>query len=458
MFRTQIIPAEYLPPADALPEVFYSLPALNSLSPHLNVAEKLIDGALASGDGERVAYYEGEESITYAELGSRINRMGNGLGALGIGLGDRVILRLDDGVELVCAILALQLIGAIPVPTYTLLRPGELTYRIDDTQAVGVIVDVNLLPELDEARASCRSLGHIMVTPEPDAGSSSLVSWTDLVRGQSETCEAATTGRDDIAMIAYTSGTTGEPKGVISTHADFLANAECFSPDVLNLQPDDIFAGPPALPFSIGTVFLIIYTLRSRCAAVLFPKKSPALILEAIGRRRATAMVGVPTFYNLSLQSLNEGAYDLSSLRLCICAGEPMPRALFDQWQKATGLGLHQICGTTEHSGPFLGHRSEPGDRPTTLGIPVPGYHIVVRDPDTFEELPRNSEGLLTLMGATSTKYWRKPEQQRKAIRQGWSVVPDIVTMDEDGYVHYVARAEPAAIAVVMVITAQART
>ncbi len=255
MFRTQTIPPEYLPPDDALPEVFYSLPALNSLSPYLNVAETLIDGALASGDGERVAYYEGEGSITHAELNRRINRMGNGLRTQGIGLGDRVILRMDDGVELVCAILALQRIGAIPVPTYTLLRPGELTHRIDDTQAVGVIVQVDLLPALEEARASCRSLGHIMVTPDPDADSSSLVSWTDLIRDQPETCEAAATGRDDIAMIAYTSGTTGEPKGVISTHGDFLANAECFSPDVLNLQPEDIFAGPPALPFRLAQSF-----------------------------------------------------------------------------------------------------------------------------------------------------------------------------------------------------------
>ena len=439
MFRTQPIPAEFLPPDDALPQVLYGLPEL-AYPPHMNFAEALVDGALDRGIRRPHCLLSGADEVTYLELSKRVNRLANGLLELGIELGDRVLLRLNDGLPLVYALLALQRVGAVPVPTYTLLRSTELAYRINDTEAIAIIVEDDLLPALEEVRPNCPTLLYTIVNPQ---SGSSMTSYDDLLADQSETCPAANTGRDDIAMILYTSGTTGDPKGVIQSHADLLANGDCAARYGFNIQAADVLAGPPALPFAMGFAFFVTYALRSGAASVLFPEKTPALMLEAIQRHGVTILAAVPTFYNLMLGVLaNDAGYKLDSLRLCVTAGEPMPSAVFDQWQSTTGLELFNILGATEQTGAIAGYRRQAGLKPETIGRAIHGYHIAVRDPETFNEVPRNTEGVLTLIGATGTTYWRKPEQQREAVRQGWSIIPDIVTMDDEGYISYVARAD----------------
>jgi 2-aminobenzoate-CoA ligase len=365
----------------------------------------------------------------------QVHRAANGLRSLGLGLGDRVLLRMQDRPETIYALLAIVRIGGIAMPTYPMLSPEELAYRANDAEAVAIVVDADLLDGVERARPQCPTLRHVLVAGG-EAGS-----YNALVEGQPEECAAAPTGRDDVAMLVYTSGTTGEPKGVIQTHVDHLASADCHGPYALKLTEDDVLAGPPAIPFRFGTEFFVVYTLRTGCASVLLPRKGAADVLDAIERHKVTVLGGVPTFYNMALQELGGTSRDLSSLRLCVCAGEPMPLAVFERWQQTSGLPLTQMLGTTE-LGWFLGYRGPAGLKPESLGMSIPGFAVVIRDQDTFEELPSNAQGVLTVMGPTGTKYWRKPEQQRRAIRDGWTIVPDVVSRDDDGYLRYVARAD----------------
>ncbi|HLQ32538.1 MAG TPA: acyl-CoA synthetase [Chloroflexota bacterium] len=431
MFRTQPIPPDYLPPEDAEPHIFYALPELRYPTT-LNVAEALVDGALAKGWGARTAYFYEGQRITFDAVARGTNRAANGLRSLGIGLGDRVMVRMTDRPEAVYALLAIMRIGAIAMPTYPMLSADELVYRANDAEAVAIICDADLLPAVEQARPRCPALRHVLVPGE---------SYDELLRGQPDECPAAPTGRDDVSILMYTSGTTGEPKGVIQPHVDHLSSGDCHMNHVLHLTADDVLAGPVALPFRFGIEFYVIFTLRNGCPSVLLPRKTPAAVLDAVQRYGVTVMGGVPTFYNMALQELATTKYDLSSLRLCVCAGEPMPLPVFERWKAATGLPLTQMLGTTELSW-FLGYRGPAGLKPETLGMATPGCSVVVRDPETFQELPPGEQGIMTVAGPSGARYWRKPEQQRHAIRNGWTVVPDIVSMDEDGYVRYVGRAD----------------
>ncbi len=427
MFRTQTIPPGYLPPADAEPAIVYPLPELR-YPPTLNVAEALVDGALRKGWAQRTAYFYEGRRITFAEVARETNRAANALRALGAGLGDRVMVRMADRPETVYILLAIMRIGAIAMPTYPMLGPDELAYRANDAEAVAIVCDPDLLQAVEQARPRCSTLRHVLL---PD----------DLASGAAGECPATPTGRDDISILMYTSGTSGEPKGVIQPHVDHLAGGDCHMNHVLGLAPKDVLAGPVALPFRFGIEFYIIFTLRNGCPSVLLPKKTPAAVLDAVQRYGVTVMGGVPTFYNMALQELAAARYDLSSLRLCVCAGEPMPLSVFERWKEATGMPLTQMLGTTELSW-FLGYRGPAGLKPDTLGMATPGYTVVVRDPGTFEEVPPGREGIMTVLGPTGARYWRKPEVQRRAVRGGWTVVPDVVSMDEDGYVRYIARAD----------------
>jgi len=423
--HTQPIPAEYLPPDDALPRIVNS-----DYPPYLNVCVELIDGALGRGWGELPAFYCDGQPFSFSQLSRRVNRLANGFKGLGVGLGDRVMLRMDDGPDLVACMMALFRIGAVAIPTYTLFRAADLVYRANDSEAMGMVAHPDLLPEVEEARPSCptwRWLVHDL---------------DELAVGQSEQCEPANTGRDDIAMILYTSGATSDPKGVIQTHAEHFANTDrclsCFLP----LETGDVLAGPMALPFAFGVNWVMTAVLRTGSASVLFAKKTPALLLEAVDRHKVKVLAAVPTFYNIMLQLLEGGQrFDLSSLRWCFSGGEPLPMAVCERWKAATGLDIWQALGATELHGFMTGMRAA-GLRLETCGQAIDGYRIAVRDPDSFAELPPGQAGAFTCLGPSGARYWRKPELQRKMVRDGWTIVNDVVTMDQDGYVTHIARSD----------------
>lgn len=439
--RMQKIPPRYLPEPETLPEQLYTLPELY-YPPKLNAAKELVDTSVERDLGDRIAFYFHDDRVTYAELQRQVNRVGNMFKDLDIAPGDRVLLRLTDSPELVYCILALQKIGAIPVPTYTLSRTQDLVYRENDTEAKIIVSDAGLLDEVERARSSFRFAKHLVAVPNTTY--SGYSSYDELVTGASENLVAADTGREDLALILYTSGSTGAPKGCWYTHSDTLAIADSYARYCVQVTPDDVFAGPPSIPFALGFGFFLVFPLRFGAAAVLSDEKTPDMMLRTIERTGVTVFVAVPTFYNILLEQLASDGVEhfTSNLRLLLCGGEPLATRVAVGCEQTFRLPLIQFLGTTEMLHDIVSYRPSDQTRSGSFGRAVPGYQVVVRDPETFVELPRGEPGLLTVRGPTGTKYWRKPEQQRETVREGWNIVRDFVRMDEDGYLYFIARSD----------------
>jgi 2-aminobenzoate-CoA ligase len=440
---TQDIPEGYLPDMADLPDQPRNVPEL-AYPTRLNAAAVLVDGALAAGFGDQVVYYCDDGTVTYTELAAAVDRAGAALRSLGIRPGERVLLRLEDGPELVYWILAAQKVGAVPVPTFTLSRASDLVYRENDTEAVAVVVGADLLGEVDAARPGFRHVRHLIAVPGTD--DPGYLNADALRAGSADTgpVPAAATCSDDLALILYTSGSTGEPKGCWHTHADVLAIADTYARHCLRPTIEDVFAGPPPIPFALGFGFFVVFPIRFGAAAVLTSGKSPARMLAAIEEHGVTIITGVSTYFGMLVDEIagNEAPTRTSSLRMLLCGGEPLPDRIAARCAAEMGLPLVQFLGTTEMLHNIVSYVPGEVPRQGSFGRAVPGYEVVVRDPVSFEEVPRGEAGLLTVRGATGTKYWRKPEQQREAVREGWCVVKDIVRMDPDGYLYYVSRSD----------------
>jgi 2-aminobenzoate-CoA ligase len=436
----QRLDPDYVPAASDLPLRVFTLPEVR-YRPGLNVAEVLLDGARAAGWSDRPAFFFEGRTLSYGDVARDVDRLGNAFIALGIGPGDRVLIRLHDQPELVITILALVKIGAIAVPTYPLLRAPDLVYREHDTEAKALVVGADLLEEAEKARPAFRHVVHrIAVGDAPDG----YRSYAGLLAQGHAGLAAAPTRADDIATLIYTSGSTGQAKGVLHSHSDILAAADTYCRFCIRPEADDVLCGPPPIPFSAGLGYFLIFPLRFGAAAILTKDKAPDRMLDAIARHHGTILFAMPTYYNMILKS--EGAEveaRVRALRQTLVAGEPVAPELTEQWQARTGHPLAQLLGTTEMFHVFLSPRRGIDEiRPTSMGRAVPGYQVVVRDADSFAEVERGEAGLLTVIGPTGTKYWRKPDEQRRAVRQGWNVCQDLVRMDEDGYLYHLARTD----------------
>ncbi|MFL6052858.1 MAG: AMP-binding protein, partial [Actinoallomurus sp.] len=223
-----------------------------------------------------------------------------------------------------------------------------------------------------------------------------------------------------------------------------LAIADSYARYCVRPTADDVFAGPAPIPFALGFGFFIVFPLRFGAAAVLTTRKSPEDMLRAVDEHGVTVLFGVSTYFGMLSERLVEHGVSTrtDTLRLLLCGGEPLPERIARQCADTLGLPLRQFLGTTELLHNIVSYLPDESPRPGSFGHAVPGYDVVVRDPVTFKEVPRGESGLLTVRGATGTKYWRKPEQQKEAVREGWCVVKDIVRMDEDGYLYYISRSD----------------
>jgi 2-aminobenzoate-CoA ligase len=424
--------------SDEAPTVFYALPELH-YPRRLNAVKTLLEGAIALGWGSRTIYLHNRRAVTYEALRHEVHLTAAALRSLGIAAGDRVLLRLEDGLELVQAILAVQAIGACAVPTYVQLRADGLIARVQDCGAVAAIVSAGLLAEFVGVAEACPSLEHTIIVPADSSGRyRSLVSIRPVSAPE---VHYEDTDQDDVALILYTSGSSGQPKGTLHSHADLMAICDTYARYCVGIQPDDVIAGPAAIPFALGIGFFIYFPLRFGAAAVLEVDKSPETLVGAIAQAGATILVGVSTYYNRLGRVIAEGEHRFSTLRMALCGGEPLPAEIDRAWQAATGLVLEQFLGTTELLHIFLGIRhGVDRPKPTAIGRPVPGYEVSVRDPESFSPVAPGEPGLLAVRGATGTCYLNRPEAQRATVREGWSVFQDIVRADEDGFIHYIGR------------------
>jgi len=429
---------EGLPSRDLFPERVYTLPELR-YPDRLNVARELLDRNADGGRAGRPAVFAGEQVLTYGELQKKVNRLGNGLRALGLDRGSRVLLRMPNVPEFVITWLACQKLGIITVGTMPMLRSRELAYIVNEAETTAAVVWGGIREELEKAQREAPTLGRLIVAGETKPGD---VGWQDLLDGQPERLATEETGANDVAMIAYTSGSTGVPKGCVHFHNDILASADSYARYVLTPSEEDRFGGHPTLAFTFGTGGLMVFPFRFGAATVLMGPFQPETMLETIRRYRLSVCFCAPTSYKLMLRVPEmERRYDLRSLRLSVSAAEPLPAATYEEWVKRTGIELLDGIGSTEMFHIFISSLAGKV-RPGATGVPVPGYDCRVVD-EAGREVPTGTAGLVAIKGPTGCRYWRKPERQAEYVRfGGWNITGDVYIKDPDGYFTYQCRSD----------------
>jgi 2-aminobenzoate-CoA ligase len=437
-------PVDRRPPRELWPDRIYPLPGL-VFGDTLNLATELVDRQVRRGLGARPAVIQGDRRITYAELQNEVNRIGNALGGLGVGPGDRVMLRMPNRPAFVASWLALQKIGAVAVATMPMLRARELAYVLRDAEVKAALVADDLAAELVKALEETSARPAIVLTGNRRGAAETghplddRPRLADLMAASAPDLDPHPSGRDDLAMIAYTSGSTGVPKGACHSHVDLLASAESYARHILAPVPDDVFGGHATLAFTYGLGAGLVFPLRFGAATSLLEGFTPERMLSTVEHTRITLLFCAATTYKLFLQIPGlESRYDLRSLRLCVSAGEPLPRPVYEEWLRRTGIEVLDCLGTTEMFHVFVCQR--PGAvRPGATGLPVPGYQIRIVD-ERFEDVPRGTPGLIAVKGPTGCRYWGKPDWQRDYVRGGWNVPNDVCVEDEHGYVWYHCR------------------
>jgi 2-aminobenzoate-CoA ligase len=427
---------EHLPPPGQWPEFLFDLPELHYPA-RLNCVAELLDAAVARGAGQRTAIVGEHETLTYAALRQRVDRIAHVLRKdMGLVTGNRVLLRGANNPMMAAAILAVLKAGCIAVPTMPLLRARELATIIDKAQVDAVLCAASLRGELDAAVGAPPAAS----TPRStvyfnDSGNPSALEML-MVRHDAP-FGAADSAADDVCLISFTSGTTGVPKGTMHFHRDVLAICDCFPRHVLQIAPDDIVIGTPPLAFTFGLGGLLLFPMRVGAAGVLLEKLTPETLLAAIEKYRASVCFTAPTFYRQMAPLAAK--YDVASLNKTVSAGEALPLPTRDAWQAATGLQMIDGIGATEILHIFI---SAAGDaiRPGATGKPIPGYRACLLD-EAGNAVGPGVIGRLAVKGPTGCRYLAD-ERQKDYVRDGWNLTGDAYEMDADGYFYYRSRTD----------------
>ncbi|MGE0034592.1 MAG: AMP-binding protein [Xanthobacteraceae bacterium] len=422
-----------LPPPAQWPGFMFDLPGLQ-YPDRLNCVTELLDRWIASGDGDRPCLISPAESLTYAQLGERVNRIANVLTRdLGLVPGNRVLLRGPNSPTMVAAYLAVIKAGGVVVATMPLLRAKEIGYPLAKAKIGLALCDHRLADEMEKARALASELHRVVYWGGGTPDSLEVM----MQKPGYEHFTACDTASDDICLIGFTSGTTGEPKGTMHFHRDMLATCDSYGRHVLRAEPTDRFIGSPPLAFTFGLGGLVLFPLRVGASSVLLERAGPDDLLAAIAKYRATVCFTAPTAYRAMLGKLAE--HDISCLHKPVSAGEALPKATFEAWHAATGQRILDGIGATEMLHIFIG---SPQDeiRPGSTGRPVPGYEARVVG-DDGRTLPPGTVGRLAVRGPTGCRYLAD-KRQAQYVRDGWNITGDTYLMDAEGYFWYQARSD----------------
>ena len=427
-----------LAPPEASPTLVFDLPELQ-YPERLNAVRAVFDDAREAGWTDRTVFYANDQEWSFDRVEGEVGRYVAALNALDIGIGDRVILRLPDTIDLVVSLLAVQAVGAIAVPTYIQLRKDDLVYRAEDADAKLIVCATELLDEalpMPDARQGRTAVVALPADPEGRCRN-----FADFVPGGDVAPAYADMHGEELCLFLYTSGSTGAPKGTVHCHRDMLAIADSYWRYSLAPGPDDVMAGPPSIAFALGFGMYLYFPLRLGHAAVLEPDKSPEKSLEIIQKYRVTIFAGVVSYYNVLARLIRDTSADVSSLVHPMTGGEPLTEEIERGWLEVTGVPLEQFIGTTEMLHCFVTSTRPDGPTHTaTMGHAVAGYEVIVVDPETGAELPDGEQGLFATRGPTGTVYWNKPDHQKEVVRGGWNIFQDLIWRDEVGDFHYVAR------------------
>lgn len=425
--------SDHLPPREQWPLLPADLPELH-YPDRVNCGAELLDRTVDRLGPDRPAFVTDDGTWTYGELRRRVDAYAHVLtDDMGVVPGNRVLLRGATTPELAACWLAVMKAGAVAVTVLAAQRSHELRTICDIAQVRHALCDASALDDLRQA-----GIPGLRLTPFGGDDPADLLRLAE--RHDGRPFEAVETAADDVALIAFTSGTTGRPKGCMHFHRDVLAIADTFSAHVLRPEPDDVFAGSPPLGFTFGLGGLVVFPLRVGAAAVLQQWSGPDQMLQAVERHRVSVLFTAPTAYRGLLGKLEDGTHDASSLRRCVSAGENLPAATWQDWYKRTGLRIIDGIGATEMLHIFISAADE-DIRPGTTGRPVPGFQARVVADDTLEPLPDGQPGLLAVRGPVGCRYLAD-ERQHDYVRGGWNITGDTYVREPDGYFRYVARAD----------------
>ena len=421
-----------LPPPEQWPVIDLAKAGL-AYPDRLNAITELVDRHVAEGRGDRPAIVGDHLRWSYAELAERIDRIANVLTRdLGMVTGNRVLLRAANTPMMVATYLAVIKAGGVVVATMPMLRAGELAYPIRKAKIALALCDHRLRDELEAAKARAPELERIVAFGSEDSELERLMAQPGYER-----FAAADTASDDVCLIGFTSGTTGEPKGTMHFQRDLLVICDTYAAQVLQASPDDRFAGSAPLAFTFGLGGVVLFPFRIGACAVLPDRTAPADLIDAIERHGVSVLFTAPTAYRAIADRL-EGR-DLSSLRICVSAGETLPKSVFEVWHERTGIELMDGIGATEMLHIFI---AAPRGRlrAGSTGLPVPGYEAIIVD-ETGSEVPDGTPGRLAVRGPIGCRYLAD-ERQRKYVQHGWNITGDTYLRDPEGYFWYQARSD----------------
>ena len=422
-----------LPPDEWWPD----LPQDNFSYPdRINVGVELTDRMVECGFGDYTALIGNGRRRTYKELADWSNRLAHALvDDFGITPGNRVLIRSANNPAMVACWIAATKAGAVIVNTMPMLRAGELAQIVDKAEISLALCDVRLMDEVVECAKDSRFLKRVVAfdgTANHDA---------ELDRAALDKpvrFKAVDTGRDDVALLGFTSGTTGVPKATMHFHRDLLIIADGYAKEILGVTSQDVFVGSPPLAFTFGLGGLAIFPLRFGATAALLENASPLNMIEIIERYKATICFTAPTAYRAMLAAMDDGA-DLSSLRIAVSAGETLPAPIFEAWTRKTGKPILDGIGATEMLHIFISNRLA-DLAPACTGRPVSGYEARIVD-EAMQELPRGMVGRLAVRGPTGCRYLAD-NRQRQYVRDGWNLTGDSFIQDENGSFHFASRSD----------------
>ena len=402
----------------------------------LNAAHELTNRMVDRGFGDHIALIGNGRQRTYKELTDWSNRIAHVLVEdYGVKPGNRVLIRSANNPAMVACWLAATKAGAVVVNTMPMLRAGELSQIVHKAEIALALCDTRLMEEL----VACKNTSSFLDVIVGFDGTANHDAELDRAAlSKPVKFEGPPTGRDDVALIGFTSGTTGEPKGVLAFHRDLLIIADSYAKEVLQVTSDDIFVGSPPLAFTFGLGGLAIFPLRFGATAILLEQATPPNIVGIIQQYHATICFTAPTAYRAMLKAMTEGA-DLSSLRVAVSAGETLPAPVYEEWIARTGKPMLDGIGATEMLHIFITNRLD-DHRPACTGRPVPGYEARIIDDDGNEK-PRGEIGRLAVRGPTGCRYLADA-RQKKYVQDGWNLTGDSFWQDEHGYYHFAARSD----------------
>ncbi|MFW6123402.1 MAG: acyl-CoA synthetase [Thermodesulfobacteriota bacterium] len=440
------IPADYLPPKELWPD--YTRPAEFPVPEQLNLAEFFLDRHVKEGRGDNVAVLFGDTKTTYNELLAMANKFANVLKGLGVESQDRVGLRMTNAPEPVAINFAIMKLGAIPVPVSPLWAKEEVAFVINNAEFKVFVVSFPLMEAVEASKHEWEFPTKVVVVggkPE-DAEAKGNVSFAKAMAGASDKFDNVPVSPEDIGVILYTSGTTGQPKGCVHFVREVFVESQLVNKYVWKIQPGEVLGGSAPVTFAAGYGTFCLVPFAGGGAISLLPRFTPDDMMSTIQKHKITVVTGLPTAYRKLLEMPNFNDYDISSVRMYTTGGDALTGKTLSQWQAKTGKPIWEGLGGTEMM--HLVTSNTVGEHPMadSIGKALPGFEIKVVREDGTDAGP-GEVGSMLIKGPTGTLYWKPYVQDnkllktmKKGIKEGWNMMGDAVMMDKDGYIFFQAR------------------